>query len=261
MPWDTLMSAVVFVEVETPKGDRAIGTAFHIGNGCFATARHNIDGNTILKIGQSDMSLKTHIGPSGDTSQVATHPGFEVPGTKVSIFRHPDASVDVALLQLTEPIEHRGNPREMQPVIGLADHVNLLSQGELLMEEVRVFGYPRIPFSMDVQPPLVTFPGEIAAVFQNWTDKQRHFNVSCLARAGFSGGPVILVGSPNVQSSAQRMRNNSTTAVGIVVNSLETYDTSNPTAQTTTRFEPGITDVISIETVRDIVRHHSLSTI
>jgi S1-C subfamily serine protease len=42
--------AVAFVTIIDEKGDEGIGSAFHIGQGIFVTARHVIEGTTIKEI-------------------------------------------------------------------------------------------------------------------------------------------------------------------------------------------------------------------
>ena len=42
--------AVAYVEVESSDGDRGIGTAFHVGGGIYVTARHVVEGQTIIGI-------------------------------------------------------------------------------------------------------------------------------------------------------------------------------------------------------------------
>ena len=42
--------AVAYVSVRLPNGDESIGSAFHVGEGVFVTARHVVEGCTILEI-------------------------------------------------------------------------------------------------------------------------------------------------------------------------------------------------------------------
>lgn len=42
-------TALAYVDVEKPNGTRGIGSAFHVGNNVFVTARHVVHGNKILK--------------------------------------------------------------------------------------------------------------------------------------------------------------------------------------------------------------------
>ena len=43
-------SAIAYIDVEKPDGQRSIGSAFHIGDGVFVTARHVIEGNRIIEV-------------------------------------------------------------------------------------------------------------------------------------------------------------------------------------------------------------------
>ena len=42
--------ALAYVDVEKPNGDRNIGSAFHVGEGVFVTARHIVEGNKIVEV-------------------------------------------------------------------------------------------------------------------------------------------------------------------------------------------------------------------
>ena len=48
--YDLYASAVAFVSVVNNNGDESIGTAFHIGDGVFVTARHVVEDHKIVKI-------------------------------------------------------------------------------------------------------------------------------------------------------------------------------------------------------------------
>jgi hypothetical protein len=43
-------SAIAYVDIERPCGERGIGSAFHVGGGVFVTARHVVEGDTILDV-------------------------------------------------------------------------------------------------------------------------------------------------------------------------------------------------------------------
>lgn len=43
-------NAISYIDVETKNGDRAIGSAFHIGEGVFVTARHLVENCQIIEI-------------------------------------------------------------------------------------------------------------------------------------------------------------------------------------------------------------------
>src|SRR5262245_21534435 len=51
--------ALAYVDVEKPTGERNIGTAFHIGEGVFVTARHVVDGNRIVEVRITEPVLLT----------------------------------------------------------------------------------------------------------------------------------------------------------------------------------------------------------
>ena len=252
------MSAVIFVEIKTPAGLFDIGTAFHMGSGYFVTARHVLDGNEITKVGQSDLSSKTKISPDGSPTRQTAFQAFEESGREIKRFEHQDPTVDVAIIQLTGNLGARGAAKDFQPSMELADNVDKLTEGELLMTEVRVFGYPPIPYTSNPQPPLVTSPGEICAITTDRIDKRRHLIISSLARGGFSGGPVFLIGNPQVEASAEFLRDNTSTVIGVVSRESR-LDTASATAANEARFfNPGFLDTISIETVREIITYHNL---
>lgn len=93
--------AVAYVCVELPSGDQSIGTAFHVGNGVFITARHVVEGNKILEIANTiirdvpdDSGNMTIHGVEGRFTTIFPSKGKV---TKGPLF-HPDDSVDIAAL-------------------------------------------------------------------------------------------------------------------------------------------------------------------
>jgi hypothetical protein len=248
-------SAVVFVEVKKPNNDRDIGTAFHIGSGYFVTARHVIEGNEITKVGQGDLAGRTRINPDRGTTRNTDFPAFDVHSPRVDRFTHPNDNVDVAIFRLNENLGVRGPAHDFRPHIELADNVDAFSDRELLMTAVRVLGYPRIPRAMD-PPPLVTSPGEICAVASDQDDKKRHLIVSSMARGGFSGGPVLSIDNPQVEQSAESLRDNTKTALGIVI--MESREATLGQGGQSDFYTPGFLHAVSIETVREVINHHKL---
>jgi V8-like Glu-specific endopeptidase len=54
--------ALAYVAVETPEGDQTVGSAFHVGEGVFVTARHVLENNKILDVASTE---RTYIPLSG----------------------------------------------------------------------------------------------------------------------------------------------------------------------------------------------------
>lgn len=121
-----ISSAVVYVEIQDEKGDKAIGSAFHIGEGYFATAQHVIRGKKILRIGRRDTSLRSHVN-SGKVSYTTSYPDFTHCEIE-SLFYHPDDRVDVAIIKLAGKI---GNvpAQELLPILQLAIEADLRTEG------------------------------------------------------------------------------------------------------------------------------------
>jgi V8-like Glu-specific endopeptidase len=162
--------SVAYVAVENDKGERNIGTCFHIGENVFITARHMVENYTITKIattvGSIDISFGSYI--PRETSRIE------------GLFFHPNPNYDLAALKLSELSGPQVPPLpvpEIQP-----DH-------ELLLRPVVVMGYPPIPGSKS--PVLFCATGEVNASFVTYFDDQRILIISCMARGGFSGGPVF----------------------------------------------------------------------
>jgi hypothetical protein len=211
-------SAVVFVEIKKPNNEIGIGSAFHIGDGYFVTARHVIEGNEILRVGQRDTSLVTQIHPSGQPMRSTTFPDFVHKDIdRNGIVHHGDDKVDLSIFRLCGNIEKRAAPAStFQPTVQLNRQSHLLTEGEFLMQEVIILGYPPIPLSADAH--LVVFRGEVSAVI-NSLNNRRYFVISGMARGGFSGGPVISVENPNTVLGVVTdsfVKNGETTELGFV---------------------------------------------
>lgn len=178
-------SAVAYVCVELPNGEQSIGTAFHVGNGVFITARHVVDGNKIIEIANTTKqnipdesgNLIIH-GCEGRFRSISPSVGVVVKGPMF----HPDATVDIAAL-VVAGIEC--------PAIPLGSHLDdWINDDAFSLAQVLVMGYPRIPFSK--RPTLISSRAEVNAIIDKYTGGHPHFIISSLARGGFSGGPCLI---------------------------------------------------------------------
>lgn len=191
---------VAFIETQSPSGDLAIGTCFHVGDGVFVTAAHVILDRTITEIGFDDLLTTLHL------IEKPEYCGKKTCGS-VSIVSgphfHPDDRVDVACFK-AEPFPSKWIP--------LGGHLDAsMGQYELVLYQTLVLGYPPVPFSD--RPVLVAARGEINAMIDKFSGAHPHFIVSCMARGGFSGGPT-LVAYNEVKDDA------GTAVLGIVTESL-----------------------------------------
>lgn len=219
--------AVAYVSVELPNGKQSIGSAFHVGDGVFVTARHVVDGNKILEVANTieryvpDESGNTAIhGVKGSFLAISPSKGRVVSGP----FFHPDDSIDVAAL-VVEGLEC--------PVIPLGSHLDdWINDEAFSLAQVVVMGYPTIPFSRETT--LIASRAEVNAIIDKYIGGHPHFIISSIARGGFSGGPCLIEWG---------------FALGVVTESLVEGDAS---------AESGYMAVISIETVYVCLSHHSI---
>lgn len=174
--FETYAGSVAYVCVETLSNEQAMGTCFHIGSNVFITARHVVEGNRILKIANTAAGIRHQ--PGG--MYVANY--LVRAATAISEpFYHSDDRFDVAALKI-EGITC--------PVIPLAPIMADKFGNDLIMAPTVIMGFPRVFGS--IGPVLVCAKGEVNAHIENYLNKQRMYIISCLARGGFSGGPVLL---------------------------------------------------------------------
>ena len=169
---------VVQITVKTVEGDLANGTGFHIGDGYIVTARHVIENNTIESIvgnryAPEDVTIKRFFYPSDSRIDLAV--------------LETDFSLDYYLEKVK--IIENGEPREKVDCIPLGSHLDDWIGDELVLSKVLVLGYSRVPLS--IEPVLIAAQGEINAVIDPYIGLHPHFIISCAARGGFRGGPVI----------------------------------------------------------------------
>ena len=155
--------AVAYIAVESADGTQSIGSAFHVGEGVFVTARHVVEHHRILEICTTV--------ERGATGIVKRGPFF-----------HPNPKIDVAAL-VVDGID--------SAVIPLGGHLDdWINDSEFLLREVLVLGYPRIPLAD--KPVLVASRAEVNAIVDQIDCPHPRFLVSTMARGGFSGGPCLI---------------------------------------------------------------------
>src|SRR5436853_7763394 len=101
--YEKYASAVAYVAVRTSDGNESIGTAFHVGEGVFVTARHVVEGNQILRIATTVHRYVPD--PSGNVSidgRGGTFRSIEAGAGRIKSgpHFHPDPTVDVAALRV-----------------------------------------------------------------------------------------------------------------------------------------------------------------
>lgn len=184
-------AAVAFVDVEKTSGDRGIGSAFHVGDGVFVTARHVVESNTIVGVG---CVTATFISPAeqfagADTSpadvgkwpmRLAENGTLELEGDP---FLHPNPDVDVAVFKV-------GNLDPATPYIPLGTRLdNWIGPHDFVLQDVVILGHPPVPMTVD--PYLIAARAEVNSTIRRHDADYIHFIVSATPRGGFSGGPVI----------------------------------------------------------------------
>jgi hypothetical protein len=230
--------ACAYIAVQSGAGDHSIGTAFHIGEGYFATARHVVEGQTILEIGPHtdgylrESELRIPVDCSRSTMDLGDEvfPYHQLKHSAVSVIGephyHPDPNIDVALLRL-EGIDPN------TPVIELPAFLDDAVGGhDFLLTDAIVFGYPPVAFSLG--PNLVVTTAEVNAVVDTRLDRYIRFIVSTLPRGGFSGGPAY---------------HQYGFALGLVTERLDRQGVENDT---------GFMAVLSSDLIRDCMEHYGI---
>jgi hypothetical protein len=189
-----LSGAVAWVEAINADGDPSLGSAFHVGGGVFATARH------VVEHGASQIGTTRRSGLSAEPITYASDAQFEpiVWGEPrqsqiEEVLFHPDPHVDVALIRASG---------FQVPALALDPQVS-----NNVLTTAMVLGYPRIPLGPE-EPTLLAATAQVNAEV-TLLDHQRTLILSSIARGGFSGGLV----ASNVAS-----------AIGVVTRSLVVDD-------------------------------------
>jgi hypothetical protein len=221
--------AVAYVETVGHTGDPGIGTCFHVGEGVFVTARHVVDGRTIVKIDFDDWDTSREL-LGDDPSQWGRKQEF--PLVLSGPHFHPDPRVDVACFRLG---------RTPSAVIPLGGHLDdWLGQYELVLHRCLIMGYPPIP--MADRALLFATVGEVNALVDLYgSHKHPHFIVSSMGRGGLSGAPALI--------AYNELSDDGTAALGLVTESLILQNWS---------IESGYLAVLTVEPIYVCLEHHGL---
>jgi hypothetical protein len=180
--FEQFSGAVAYVSVENDLADIGIGTAFHVGEGIFVTARHVIEGKTIREVASTTgatMLVKDDDGNVTSKTEVGPRAFSIVEGPHFA----SDPAVDVAVFRV-------GNIDPRLPRVPLGSHLDdTIGDNDFVLSDVVIIGYPPVPGTNS--PRQITARGEVNAVVDLRHSPNVHFIVSSLARGGFSGGLVL----------------------------------------------------------------------
>jgi Trypsin-like peptidase domain len=187
---------MAYVAVKNADGDENIGSAFHVGEGVFVTARHVVDGLQIMDVKPTHLlrlPLK-EVNPEYTDEEIKsmtemyrqepTRAVFQnsLRVTKGPLF-HSDAELDVAVFA-TEGLHPK------TPHVKLGTHLDdWIVRTNFVLSEVLVLGYPPIPLTRE--PALIAARAEVNAVVTLPPSPKSHFIVSATPRGGFSGGLAL----------------------------------------------------------------------
>ena len=198
-------SALAYVDVETPDGDRRIGSAFHVGDGVFVTARHVVEGNKIVEIKITEPVAVTATEYFRDILSVDVSDSYisdyedmiRNASGATPLFKHylrslnltgrpcflEGSDLDVAVFRV-EQIHPSAN------VVKLGVHWDdWVYRGLWHLSDAIVLGYPPVP--MVTTPVLVAARAEINTFVVPSHSRAVHFILSAIPRGGFSGGVAI----------------------------------------------------------------------
>lgn len=180
-------NAVAFVEVENEDGDIDGGSAFHIGDGVFLTAKHVVENRRIksiqtttrgyYKTGPDDVEVH----PSG-FHRYTNYKQYDRQAGELVLGPFCDSYDDVAVFTA------KGIDAPTIP-LGLSSHDYMFDDDEMVLSKVLIMGYPRVAFSDG--PRLVATKAEISTVIDKVSPGPPFFVISAMARGGFSGGPCL----------------------------------------------------------------------
>jgi hypothetical protein len=191
--FEKFAGTMAYVAVAAPDGRVAIGSAFHVGEGAFVTARHVVEDMEVTEVrmthrtfvhldGEEAANAKVFVRTEGRDSPV-----HYIDNGSLRIARgpyyHTKPEVDVAVFQV-------GGMDPKTPFVHLGDHLDdWLGASDFVLNEALVFGYPPIPGTNE--PHLVAARCEVNALVEVRHAPHVHFILSATPRGGFSGGLVV----------------------------------------------------------------------
>ena len=188
--------AMAYISSRDKEDNCGIGSAFHVGEGVFITARHVVENRTIDEIKATEflrIDIKDEF-PSYPQEAIdkiseisGSPPTWPIIQESLIItdgpFFHSDDSIDIAVFRVKEV-----HPK--LPTVLLGTHLDdWIHRYEWRLSEALILGFPPIPFT--TSPLLFTARAEINAVAWPRTQSHPNFILSAMPRGGFSGGLVL----------------------------------------------------------------------
>jgi Trypsin-like peptidase domain len=181
--------SVAYIVVEDARSTRTIGSAFHVGEGVFVTARHVVERKEIKEIGLSFGLISIADGLGGGPYDaemeqlLKMHCGSKILSLASGPFFHPDPNVDVAAV-VCEGLHPN------TPPVPMGTHLDdWIGVRDFVLSEAIIMGYPPIPLTRENH--LVCAKAEVNAVIDLAIMPHVHFVLSAMPRGGFSGGVAI----------------------------------------------------------------------
>jgi len=171
--------SVAYVTVEACDGSESIGTAFHIGQGYFVTAKHVVYKNQIIEVGITQPHNKLIEYHSAPLSEDERPRILNVDLNPIFLENEVD---DVAVFRVQDY-------EDLPPVPLSSVHDMHQSEDLALLSNVLCLGYPPIPLTR--HPFQVAVDATVSALITIRGGGYLSYVVSATARGGFSGGPVI----------------------------------------------------------------------
>jgi hypothetical protein len=198
-------NAMAYVDVEKPDGTRSIGSAFHIGEGVFVTARHVVEDNRIVEVKVTEPVgvgckefFRELLGVDVTDEYIEGYEKWaEDAGCPPPLFKHylrqlellegpcfpENDAFDVAAFRVR-------NIHPAAGVVKLGVHWDdWVYRGLWQVSDAIILGYPPIP--MVNEAVLVAARAEINTFVIPRHAPAVHFILSAMPRGGFSGGVAI----------------------------------------------------------------------